>query len=381
MKIGFITTDTREYLKDYGIPSPSFGTAPTSLLEGFAFFPEVEIHVISCARQPMRPQERLAENIVFHSLHVPRVGWMRTAYQGCIRATRKKLQEVHPDIVHGQGTEQDCSLDAVLSGFPNVLTIHGNMRLIAKLEKARPFSFLWLAARLEALTIPRSDGVICITEYTRKAIKPLAQRCWLLPNAVERSFFDVQPQATASKPTRILCVGVISRRKNQIELIRALDSLESKHRIELVFLGIFSREEPYITEFKDLIATRPWCTYAGFADRARLRDYFRTASLVVLPSLEDNCPMVVLEAMAAGVPVVASGVGGVPDLVEDGNTGLLCDPHRPSTITQAVDALLGNPNLAESIARKAKARARARFHPKTIAERHLKIYQEVLAGR
>ena len=48
----------------------------------------------------------------------PKIGWLRTLYQGCVRATRRKLREIQPDIVHGQGTERDCAIGAVLSGFP-----------------------------------------------------------------------------------------------------------------------------------------------------------------------------------------------------------------------------------------------------------------------
>ena len=82
---------------------------------------------------------------------------MRTGYQGCIRAVRKKLQEIRPDIVHGQGTERDCAISAVFSGFPNVITIHGNMRLIAQIEP-RPAVFVyWLAARLETFTLPAHE--------------------------------------------------------------------------------------------------------------------------------------------------------------------------------------------------------------------------------
>src|SRR5581483_8417309 len=96
-----------------------------ALLQGFVGMPDVNVHVISCVQRPLRAPEKLAENIWFHCLLVPKFGWMRTFYQGCIRATRAKLRELRPDIVHGQGTERDCSLAAVFSGFPNVLTIHG----------------------------------------------------------------------------------------------------------------------------------------------------------------------------------------------------------------------------------------------------------------
>ena len=177
MKIAILTTDSREHYKDYKNSVPYFGAAPEALLQGFAMMPEIEIHVISCVQQlPPSSPEKLADNIWYHALHVPKIGWMRTLYQGCIRATRKKLREIQPDIVHGQGTERDCAVGAAFSGFPNVITIHGNMRVIARVNRERAFSFIWLAARLEGFTLPRTDGVVCITNHTRDAVADLAKR-------------------------------------------------------------------------------------------------------------------------------------------------------------------------------------------------------------
>src|SRR5882724_2245321 len=132
MRIAMLATDAREMLRSYHLREPIFGTAPEALMKGFATSSDIQVHVISCTQQPMDSPEKLADNIWFHSLHVPKIGWLRTAYQGCIRAIRKKLREVSPDLVHSHGTERDCGLSAIFSGLPNVLTVHGNMRLIAK---------------------------------------------------------------------------------------------------------------------------------------------------------------------------------------------------------------------------------------------------------
>jgi glycosyltransferase involved in cell wall biosynthesis len=91
--------------------------------------------------------------------------------------------------------------------------------------------------------------------------------------------------------------------------------------------------------------------------------------------------MVVLEAAAAGVPVVAARVGGVPDLIEDGRTGLLCNPLNAASMGGAVEKLLEQPPLARALAAEANRRARERFHPVIIARRHLEIYREVLGRR
>jgi glycosyltransferase involved in cell wall biosynthesis len=114
------------------------------------------------------------------------------------------------------------------------------------------------------------------------------------------------------------------------------------------------------------------------AQRQEIGGFLRQATVLVLPSLEDNCPMTVLEAMAAGVPVVASRVGGLPDLIEEGKTGFFCDPREAASMAAAVEKVLVNPSAAAEVARQAKQRARERFHPSVIVRRHVEIYREVL---
>jgi glycosyltransferase involved in cell wall biosynthesis len=88
--------------------------------------------------------------------------------------------------------------------------------------------------------------------------------------------------------------------------------------------------------------------------------------------------MVVLEAMAAGVPVLASNIGGVPDLIEPGKTGLLCDPKQPETFRAAAARLMDDREFARQLAVEAKRHAVERFNPQVVAQRHLEIYREVL---
>jgi glycosyltransferase involved in cell wall biosynthesis len=265
----------------------------------------------------------------------------------------------------------------VFSRFPNVVTIHGNMRLIAEINQAKTFSYDWLAAQLEKVTLPKSRGVICITRYTQDAVKDLARKTWVLPNAVDASFFDVNPEPDDTGT--ILCVGLICYRKNQNRFIEALDSLAGTRRLRVVFLGEARKENPYAAEFLKLLETRPWCEHAGFVDRAGLKERLKKATMVALPSLEDNCPMVVLEAAAAGVPVLAAKVGGVPDLIEEGKTGLFHDPLDLAGMRAGVEKILGDREFARTLAATAKQQARERFHPLVIARRHMEIYAEVLS--
>jgi glycosyltransferase involved in cell wall biosynthesis len=303
---------------------------------------------------------------------------MKTLFQGCVCAARKKIQEIQPDMVHGQGTEADCSISAIYSGFPNVLTLHGNMRSVARINGDGPFSYNWVAARLEGFVLPRTDGVVCITNYTRNAVKDLARRTWILPNAVDASFFDVQAAPDLTAPPVGLCVGTICGYKNQNDFIRALDPLAKEKKFKLVFIGQVIKGD-YGREFLQLVRERDWCEHVGSASREQLKVRLKTATFFALPTREDNCPMVVLEAMAAGVPVLASKIGGVPDLIESEKTGLFCDPDRPESFREAVEKLLADREFARQLATTAKAEALRRFHPQVVAQQHLEIYRQALA--
>jgi len=378
MKIAMLVPDNRDEFRRYSDPEPYFGPAPSALLEGLAEMPECEVHIVSCTQQELRAPAQLARNTFYHSLIVPKWGWLRGGYIGCVRAVRKKLREIKPDLVHGQGTERYCALSAVRSGFPNVLTIHGNMRLIAKINRARPFSFMWLAARIESFTLPRSGGVVCISTYTQRNVAPLARATWIVPNAVDSTFFAVQRKPVL--PKEVLCVGHISTRKNQVRLMEALQPLIAREKFELIFYGGAPREDPYVQEFFRLAKGRPWCRFGGLADRTALQEALSRAALLVLPSLEDNCPMVILEAMAAGVPVAAANVGGLSDLIQDGVDGILFALDPAENIGRVVAEILLDDKKAGQLAAAAKNKALASYHPQKIASRHLEVYREVLRG-
>ena len=202
MKVALITTDNREPWKKYELPAPIFGPAPEALLQGFAELGKVvEVHVICCVRKPVAAPAKVADNIWYHSVPIPSWGMMKSLYVPVALAARRKLAAIRPDIVHGQGTERECSLAAVFSGYPNVLTIHGNMRQMIKWTDARVSVFHLMTAGLERLVLPRTAGVFCNSVYTRSLIAGAAAKTWLVPNAINLAFFSPIPSRQA-RPRR-----------------------------------------------------------------------------------------------------------------------------------------------------------------------------------
>ena len=162
----------------------------------------------------------------------------------------------------------------------------------------------------------------------------------------------------------VLCVGMVSPRKNQNGFLEAMAPLRDEVDFRVRFLGAVTPGHIYTETFQRMVAERAWAEHAGFADRERLKEELARCALLVLPTFEDNCPMVILEASAAGVPIVASRVGGVPDLIEHEVNGLLFNPKDPCSIRDSVRAALTNRSQSQSMAETGKRLAKKRFHPR-----------------
>lgn len=382
MKVVVLTTDNREPLKRYDQPEPCFGTAPEALLQGFAQWPrEVEVHVVTCTRRPVRAPEKLADNVFFHSLLVPKIGWMRTLFQGCIRAIRKKVREIQPDIVHGQGSETEAAIAAVFSGFPNVITIHGNMAELARLFRAPVGNYVWLAGKLENFALQRTAGVFCNSAYTESLVRPRAPKVWRVPNALRAEFFQ-PPNAPLSARCQLLNVGVICPRKRQLELLGVVERLRALELdFHFHFIGEIPSGDAYAKNFLERIRPLQAAGVASHSppmDTARLMAEFdRSHALVHFPA-EEAFGLVVAEALARGAKFFGARVGGIVDITAGVPGAELFPADDWDGLTGGIAAWLrGGFGCSIEGARIMQER----YHPQIIAQRHLEIYREVLTAR
>jgi glycosyltransferase involved in cell wall biosynthesis len=379
MKIAFLVPDDREERRQYDVPEPYFGPAPTALLEGLAKMPDCEIHIVCCMQKPLRSPPKLAGNIFYHSMLVPKRGWLRGAYVGCVRAVRKKLREIKPDLVHGQGTERYCALAAVFSSFPNVLTLHGNMRIIAKLIHARPFSFDWLAARLERFTLPRTDGVVCISNYTQQNVKSLVRQTWVVPNAVRNIFFSTPRSATTGSPPILLNIGVVEPRKRQNEILEIAARLHARHpNFQLQFVGRLDKGPAYCDRFRMQIKQAEKAGYASYLGMKSVPELIelidKAACLIHLPA-EESFGLVVAECLARNLKLFGTKVGGIVDIAAGTEGAELFELGDNAGVEEAVFRWLcaGHPRPTQ-----AARQMQERYHPELIARRHMEIYREIL---
>jgi glycosyltransferase involved in cell wall biosynthesis len=107
----------------------------------------------------------------------------------------------------------------------------------------------------------------------------------------------------------------------------------------------------------------------------------RASDIVVLPSRAEGLPVVLLEALAVGCPVIATRVGGIPDLVRHGHTGLLIQPNAPQQLSAAMQRLLSDPGLAARLGNAGRAHVVSAYAPERAARRMASVYRTVLAER
>ncbi len=153
-------------------------------------------------------------------------------------------------------------------------------------------------------------------------------------------------------------------------LLAAARLVRAPLRLEIYGTGSLREELERQARESDVDAT-----FHGFVPN--LRERLAGLDVLVQPSRADNLPLSVLEAMAAGLPVVGTRVGGIPELVVDGETGILVDPERPVALAEALDALASSPERRRALGEKGRKRAIEQFSPEATARRTVALYEEL----
>jgi glycosyltransferase involved in cell wall biosynthesis len=205
-----------------------------------------------------------------------------------------------------------------------------------------------------------------------------AERVRVLDHFIERIEIDAPTltrtsnRATGPSGGPIVFAGRIAREKGVDVLIDAI--AEAGPSARLVIAG----DGPLRAELEDRAARRApgQVRWLGRLDRAEVHEVIRSASAVAVPSVwHENQPLIVLEAFACGVPVIATTLGGLPDLVEDGVTGLLVPPNDPVELARAIAAVLKDPERSQRMGAQAAMLARERF----ARDRHLDALDDIYA--
>ena len=298
----------------------------------------------------------------------------------------KAVAAFRPDVIHiHAGGRLACAAVKLAKrlGVPSVISLHGGAAAVpaSELEEMlKPlkgkFPYGAILDRLFGLRfdpLAKVDVIICISHEEERRLKEKypGRNVQYLPNGVDGG--DVR--AAARPGSNILCVSRIDYQKNQLALV---ELLAARPGCRLTLVGPITARW-----YADKIAAR--AKELGVDDRltlvpglppgsAELEAAFASADVFVLPSVHEPFGIVALEAMARGIPLIASNVGGLPDFVKDGENGLLFDPSDPANLVRAFDRLVAlPPERIEAMVSAARATA-DQFTWRSVIDRLMRLY-------
>ncbi|AFM24300.1 glycosyltransferase family 4 protein [Desulfomonile tiedjei] len=227
-----------------------------------------------------------------------------------------------------------------------------------------------------------SDTIICNAEMLKKvmvqrfSVDP--SRIAVIPNAVDTDYFEPDGDGP-TKVGSVLFIGRLVAEKDPLNLLEGFRlAAEEVPDATFVIMGngslkadVAQRIEAYSLQNRVRLVPA----------QSDIRPALRNASVFTLPSASEASPNVVIEAMAMGLPIVGTRVGGIPELIEEGRTGLLVNPGDPRGLADALVSLLANPDKARSMGQAGRERAVARHSLNAMVSRTQEVFLEALQRR
>jgi glycogen synthase len=265
-------------------------------------------------------------------------------------------------------------------GIPLVLTIHCSLEHTLSPVDARTLILKLLGGRIERWGEHRASAVITLTERLRSVLVSGgvdAAKVHVIPSGVEPHLFsasELRPLPELEGP-RVVFVGRLVAAKGVSTLLAAAERLRTRHA-QLIYVGDGPERATLEREVRERrLQGRVHVT--GYVPHDRVPAYLLTADVLVLPSLYEEMGSILIEAMEAGAPVIASRTGGIGDVVRVGENGLLVEPGDVGELSEAIDRILEDRPLANRLRLAGRSRA-AGFHWDVLAGRVLDVYGSVL---
>jgi glycosyltransferase involved in cell wall biosynthesis len=289
---------------------------------------------------------------------------------GAVWAHARVLRRFSPDVIHINQhhlwSGQYGMIASMLAGAPSIGVVHGI------------FPSSNQSQRLLTMAVAREVRCfVGVSEFVAGAIEAKLRiprtRVRMIPNGIATD--DAQPVGSANHDKGLItAIGRLAPEKGFDLILQALVSLSD---VRLVLIGD-GPERGLLERLARELGVASRVRFVGWSDQpwsVRPRP-----SLLVVPSRRDAAPLVILEAMREGVPVVASQVGGIPELVKDKETGLLVEPDDVRALAAAIGQLLNDPASLAAMGERARVRMQSEFTLEVMTKRYEQLYREVAHG-
>lgn len=299
-----------------------------------------------------------------------------------LRKARELCATLNPDVVHGQGIGLNSDIAARCS--PNcVVTVHGISYVEAHFYDGPGLRTTLRAKLLEYVArrvLHRAKVVISISKYDAGELDGHTRGTRVsIANATAAEFFELASSAPTAP--RLLFAGGLVPLKNPLGVVNAFAKVHrSVPDARLVLVGP-ELDAVYAKTVRDRVSALgldDHVEFAGFVDNERMRHEIAIARAIVVFSRQENAPTIIAQAMAAAKPVVAARVGGVPEMVDDGESGLLVESEDEDGLADCLTRILDDQPLSLRMGRRGHDIALDRFTPEAVAEMTVDAYRTAL---
>ena len=353
------------------------------LTQALQRYPDLKLDVVTLSGRGTHKRTVRHENVTVH--YLPRVRLPGPlSVQGNTRQMRAEILRLKPDLVHAH-IAGEYAIAAAETGLPWVLTPHG----IRFLEASLWPDFLnrtyrgWLTKREEIRVVRRAKHMISISPFIQSTFsRHIKGKVYDIENPIPEAFFKL-PQHR--QPGQLLFVGRFTPRKAVHVLLRAFAGLHRQMpeaTLRLAGRSVFKKVPPsHYQGLKQFVADAGLegaVSFLGELDEPTLLKEYSNCSALVLSSILETAPMVIMQAMAAGRAVVSTDAGGVRYLVEHGETGFIVPPNDEQALADALYQVLSDEARLQAMGRRAKEVAELRFHVNVVAARTRDVYYSIL---
>lgn len=374
-KISIVTS----FPSDTSAPRGGVEAVSVTLVDALMAFDDLEIDVVTTDRGRTSPAITTWKRARVHRLPQQAERILVDATGPGRRQMRQYLEQLQPDVVHAHDV-----YGLMVQGLdvPRVMTIHGFIHGDTLVSTGR-FKIVrsWLWKRAEFKAWRDHQHIVSISPYVRERLSGVARgKVHDIENPISAACFDIERR---ERGLTIFSAAVICRRKNTLALVEAFARVVKAGADARLRLAGPVTEPAYAALVERRInelGLGGRIDRLGSIDAAGVRRELAAASVFALVSLEENAPLGIEEAMAAGVPVVASNRCGMPYMVQHGETGYLVDPEQVEDIAGRLTALVEDARLRRVMGEAGRAVARVRFHPDAVARRTRDVYVEATGG-
>jgi len=352
-----------------------------NIIDRLRNYNDLEMHILSISKEIKKDSVLKKDGVTIHQIKAVKLPMTVAGITIYPIKMIREAKKINPDLIHGQmiGAPYGFAAGILAKKYPTLLTIHTIIKQTSKTNRSSFYGkihdTLWRL--LEKWELKRIPYLIVVSPHLKEELKKEgAKNITVIPNGIDANWFDVPNESITG---RILFVGRIRPGKGLENLIKSIKLVIDKGcDVHLHVVGPTNDLHylKYLQELAKKMEVREHVEFIGSIPDDALLNEYAECSIFVLPSSIESNPIVLLEAMASGKPVIATNVGGIPYMIEDGKNGFLVNYGDIEGLAEKILKLMNDKKLRDFIAENGKKTA-MKYSWENISEETYEVYRHV----